>query len=113
MTKRELTERLARIENELSEIRDFLSKENPIEASSSNNQTRERYLPYTLDDLYKEFGSKKGLARRLKSALDKRGITTLQEFLSLSPGQLFELENVGSGTLERTKTALDRLGIKW
>ena len=53
------------------------------------------------------------LARRLKSALQKRNINTLEEFLSLSPGELLELENVGYDTLLRTKKALSRLGFVW
>ena len=41
-------------------------------------------LEYTLDDLYKAFGGKVSLARRLKTALQKRNINTLEKFLSLT-----------------------------
>ena len=70
-------------------------------------------LEYTLDDLYREFGNKVSLARRLKTALQKRNINTLEEFLSLTPGELLDLENVGYDTLLRTKKALNKLGLIW
>ena len=68
---------------------------------------------YTLQDLYKSFGKRKHYATRLRHALQNRGIYTLEEFLSLSPGELIELENIGYETLRHTKKALDRMGISW
>jgi len=68
---------------------------------------------YTLEDLYREFGKKKTMAYRLKSALKKWNIKTLVDFLSLTSGELLELENVGYETLLRTKKALSKLGIVW
>ena len=42
-----------------------------------------------------------------------KDIYTLEEFLSLSPGELLDLENIGYETLIRTKKALDKMGIAW
>ncbi|MBQ6225511.1 MAG: hypothetical protein IJJ73_04315 [Bacteroidaceae bacterium] len=53
------------------------------------------------------------MAHRLKSALKKQNIKTLEDFLSLTPGELQELENVGYETLLRTKKALSKLGLVW
>lgn len=116
MTKKELIDKLQNIEKEVKEIRDYLS------LSESGTVTPEDpplaiepdfKLGYTLEDLYREFGSKVTLARRLKSALQKRSINSLEEFLSLTPGELLDLENVGYDTLLRTKKALNRLGVVW
>ena len=52
------------------------------------------------------------LARRLKMALQKQNVNTLEDFLSLTPGELLELESVGYDTLLRTKK-LSKLGIEW
>lgn len=69
---------------------------------------------YTLDDLYKAFDPKKqSYAKRLKSALRKKQITSLEDFLLLSPSELLKLDNVGYGTLQKTQAALKRLGIDW
>lgn len=70
-------------------------------------------LGYTLEDLYRAFGNKKSLTRRLHTALQKRNIKTLEDFLSLTPCEMLELEGVGYDTLLRTKKALNKLGIDW
>lgn len=116
MTRKELVDKLESVEREVKEIREYLSQNDdekvapggfplPLESDFKGG--------YTLEDLYKEFGKKKSLAYRLKSALKKRNIKTLEEFLSLTPGELLELENVGYETLLRTKKALSKLGIDW
>lgn len=69
---------------------------------------------YTLDDLYKAFGKKKkSYAHRLRTALKENNIKTLEDFLSLSPGELLKLNNIGYKTLTRTQDALKKLGIQW
>lgn len=108
-----ILKRLAAAENELKEIRlQLIQAMN--ETAHADGASRDLGIGYTLDDLFKSFGnSKKHYATRLSRSLQKRGITTLQEFLALTPGQLLDLENVSVGTLEQTKKALDRLGISW
>ena len=116
MTRKELIDKLQYIEKEVKEIRDYLSlseSETLTPADSPLAEEPEFKLEYTLEDLYKEFGNKASLARRLKTALQKRDIITLEDFLSLTPGELLDLENVGYDTLLRTKKALSRLGIAW
>ena len=70
-------------------------------------------LGYTLEDLYRAFGNKKSLTRRLHTALQKRNIKTLEDFLSLTPCEMLELENDVHETLLRTKKALSKLGLSW
>lgn len=116
MTRKEIIEKLESIERDVKEIKEFLSQNRPVETTSVETHLTvepDFKSEYTLDDLYREFGGKMSLARRLKSALQKRNINTLEEFLSLSPGELLELENVGYDTLLRTKKALSRLGFVW
>ena len=117
MTKKELIDKLQNIEKEVKEIKDYLSQSEsgadksvdfPFAAIEPDFK-----LEYTLEDLYREFGGKVSLAHRLKAALQKRNINTLEVFLSLTPGELLELENVGYDTLLRTKKALNKLGIAW
>ena len=100
----------------MKEIKEYLSQNRSVEtiyADSPLAVEQDFKLEYTLDDLYREFGNKVSLARRLKTALQKRNINTLEEFLSLTPGELLDLENVGYDTLLRTKKALGKLGIVW
>ena len=116
MTQQELLDRLQNIEREVKEIREYLSQSEkgavaPVDFPLAIEP--EFKLGYTLEDLYREFGSKKSLAHRLKMALQKRNINTLEEFLSLTPGELLELENVGYETLLRTKKALNKFEIVW
>ena len=116
MTKKEIIKKLEIIESEVKEVKEYLSQEKSIivpQAAFSLPIDPDFKLDYSLDDLYREFGSKVSLARRLKSALQKRNINTLEEFLSLTPGELLDLENVGYDTLLRTKKALNKLGIAW
>ena len=105
MTRKEIINKLESIESSVKEIKVFLSQ-NSVAATPEKS-------PLTVEDLYREFGSKKSLAQRLKTALQKRNVNTLEEFLSLTPGELLDLENVGYDTLLRTKKALSRLGIAW
>ena len=116
MTRKELINKLQNIEWEVKEIREYLSQSKSETVTPVNSplvREQDFKLEYTLDDLYKAFGGKESLARRLKTALQKRNINTLEDFLSLTPGELLELENVGYDTLFRTKKALSRLGIAW
>lgn len=116
MTKKEITDKLASIERDVKEIREYLSHNESMSVTPVENPlTIEKNfeLRYTLEDLYREFGNKKLLAHRLKTALQKRNIKTLEEFLTLTPGELLDLENVGYDTLLRTKKALSRLGLVW
>lgn len=112
MTKKEIIDKLENIEREVEEIKEYLSQTNAYTATNVAAKTDFK-LEYTLEDLYREFGSKEALARRLKTALQRRNINTLEEFLSLTPGELLDLDSVGYSTLLRTKKALDKLGIKW
>lgn len=69
---------------------------------------------YTLNDLYAAFGEeKKTAAARLRIALERKGITTLSEFVRLSPGQLLDMEGIGSGTLGLIYKALKGMGVRW
>lgn len=116
MTRKEIIDKLDNVEREMKEIREFLSQ------SESGARTPvilplaiepDFKMEYTLEDLYGAFGNKKSLAHRLKSALKKRNINTLEDFLSLTPGELLDLEGVGYDTLLRTKKALSKLGLVW
>ena len=69
---------------------------------------------YTLDDLYQAFGEdRKASAARLRYALERNGITTLQELAALSVGRLLDMEGVGSGTLGLIHKAFKKLGVRW
>lgn len=116
MTRKELVDKLESVEREVKEIREYLSLNDSEQVAPGGFPLpleSDFMVGYTLEDLYREFGKKKSLAYRLKSALKKRNIKTLEEFLSLTPGELLELENVGYETLLRTKKALSKLGIDW
>ena len=117
MTRKDLIDKLQNIEKDVKEIKEYLSQsesgaDKPVDFPLAAIEPDFK-MKYTLDDLYREFGNKVSLARRLKSALQKRNINTLEEFLLLTPGELLELENVGYDTLLRTKRALNRLGVIW
>lgn len=115
MTRKEIINKLESIESSVKEIKEFLSQ-NSVAATPEKSPLTivpDFKLEYTLEDLYIEFGKKKPYATRLKTALRKRNINTLEEFLSLTPGELLELENVGYNTLLQTKKALSRLGLVW
>ena len=105
-------QRLEEVENELSKIRQQIVQ-NMNEKAYLEDGRREYNTTYTLDDLYKAFGSKQHYATRLKHALQQKNINTIPEFLAMTPGELLELDNVSVGTLQKTKKALERLGICW
>lgn len=105
-----LINRLNDIETELKQVRTELSQI----ATPDVDKTSIQQLEYTLEDLYQAFGRKhKAYATRLVNVLEQQGITTLQQFLALTPGQLLDLEGIGAGTLQYTNSALKRLGIAW
>ena len=108
----DVLQRLAEVEIELSKIRQQIAQE-MNETAHKEDGRREYNVTYTLDDLYKAFGSKQHYATRLKHALQQKGINNLTEFLAMTPGELLELDNVSVGTLQKTKKALERLGICW
>lgn len=114
MPRKEIIDRLDCVEREVKEIREYLSQGEagaPLDFPLATAPDYE--LGYTLEDLYREFGGKKSLVHRLKTALKKRNIKTLEDFLSLTPGELLDLEGVGYDTLLRTKKALSKLEIVW
>ncbi len=114
MNKKEILEKLEGIEKELREIKEYISQDDLGKVSSPFNIVPDLYIGYTLDDLYEAFGKKKKhLATRLRIALKKHNIKTMEEFLSLTPGELLGLENVGYETLLRTKKAMEKLKINW
>ena len=113
MTRKELIDKLESVERDVKEIKEYLLQGMPNAVEPNESIDSDFNLRYTLEDLYREFGSKKSLAHRLKTALQKRNVNTLEDFLSLTPGELLDLENVGYDTLLRTKKALGRLGIAW
>lgn len=116
MPRKETIDRLDCVEREVKEIREHLSQSESgigMHIDFPLATAPDFELGYTLENLYREFGKKTSLAYRLKSALKKRNIKTLEEFLSLTPGELLELENVGYETLLRTKKALNKLEFVW
>ena len=114
MTPKDFIDKLENVQKDVEEIKKFLSQNpTPIPSKYFSTGIPDFKLDYTLEDLYREFGRKKSLAHRLKTALQKRNINTLEEFLSLKPGELLDLENVGYDTLLRTKKALNRMGLTW
>lgn len=126
MTKEEILDKLAEITQtlaassaEIEKVRRAVLTWKPSDESPAKEEWPLSIVPdyetgYTLDDLYTAFGKKrKGYASRLKSALNEKQITTLEKFLSLSIGELLELNNIGYKTLTYTRKALGSLGIKW
>lgn len=103
--------RLESMEQELREIRQYLIQNATPENVQNSHSSFD--IDYTLDDLYAAMGGKHHYAVRLKNALARKNVFTMAQFLALTPGQLLDMDNVGSGTLERIKKALDKLGIKW
>lgn len=83
MTKKEIIDKLESIEKEVKDIKEYLSKENSAMATSEDTKLpgdTNFTLDYTLEDLYKEFGSKKSLAHRLSTALQRRNINNFARF---------------------------------
>ena len=106
-----ILKRIEKVEYELSDIRKCLAE---MLTPPTSDTERETNLQLTLDDLYDAFGHKhKSYAARLRNSLARKGVTTLGQFLSLTPGQLFDLKGIGAGTLEQTNKAMKNLGIDW
>ena len=83
-------------------------------APQADNGTPVEETEYTLDDLYHAFGEeKKSCAARLRNTLERQGVSTLKEFLLLTPGQLLDMEGMGSGTLGLIHKALKKMGVRW
>lgn len=104
--------RMEEIEKELRELRaDLIKCATPTAAKNDNEQ---ELLQFTLDDLCEAFGKKhQQYAVRLRNALARHGITTLADFLTLTTGQLLDMEGIGTGTLQYVNKAVKRLGIHW
>ena len=104
--------RMEDIEKELRELRaDLILCATPTTAENDNEQ---ELLQFTLDDLCEAFGKKhQPYAVRLRNALAQQGITSLEDFLALTPGRLLDLEGIGPGTLQYANKALKKLGIRW
>ena len=108
-----ILKRLERVETELSEIRKDITEYMKPSVNSSSHASND-FLEFTMDDLCEAFGRKhKSYAYRLRDSLMLHGVTTLSEFLSMSPGQLLNLDGIGATTLEYTNKALQKLGITW
>lgn len=108
-----IVEKLTEIEKELSIVRSDIEHE-LIQNAKVNKVSSDIKFEYTLEDLYKAFGpSKQTYAIRLKNSLQRNGINTLGQFLTLTPGQLFSLDGVGNVTLQHTNKALKKMGINW
>lgn len=83
-------------------------------APQADNGTPVEETEYTLDDLYHAFGEeKKSCAARLRNTLERQGVSTLKEFLLLTPGGLLDMEGMGSGTLGLIHKALKKMGVRW
>ncbi len=83
-------------------------------ALQADNGTPVEETEYTLDDLYHAFGEeKKSCAARLRNTLERQGVSTLKEFLLLTPGELLDMEGMGSGTLGLIHKALKKMGVRW
>ena len=102
--------RMEDIEKELRELRaDLIKCATPTAA-----ENEQELLQFTLDDLCEAFGKKhQPYAVRLRNALAQQGITSLEDFLALTPGRLLDLEGIGPGTLQYANKALKKLGIRW
>lgn len=83
-------------------------------APQADNGTPVEETEYTLDDLYHAFGEeKKSCAARLRNTLERQGVSTQKEFLLLTPGELLDMEGMGSGTLGLIHKALKKMGVRW
>ena len=108
----DILHRMEEIEKELHELRaDLILCATPTTAENGSNLD---VLQFTLDDLCEAFGKKhQQYAVRLRNALARHGITTLADFLTLTTGQLLDMEGIGPGTLQYANKALKKLGIRW
>ena len=105
--------KLEDIENEIKQVRADLA-DNISPNIERNKDTQNQQLAYTMDDLWEAFGRKhRYYATRLRNALKQQGITTLAEFLAMTPGQLLDLDGIGPGTLQYANKALKKMGIQW
>ncbi len=105
--------RMEDIEKELRELRaDLIQYATPM--TYADRKSGIEQLQFTMDDFCEAFGKKhQPYAVRLRNALTQQGITSLSDFLALTPGQLLDLEGVGPGTLQYANKALKKLGIHW
>ena len=109
----DILKQIEQIEKELREIRKDITQCLTPEIDISNRKEK-MVLEFTMDDLYEAFGQKnKSYAVRLRNALEKKGITTLGQFLAMTPGQILNLEGIGFGTMKYTSKAMEKLGIQW
>ena len=107
-----LLKRLEKLEGELCDIRKEIAW--CLVPAADDGESTDPDVAFTLDDLYEAFGRKhKSYAVRLRHALEQRGVTTLPQFLKMTPGQLLDLDGIGAGTLEYTNKAMKALGIAW
>ncbi len=104
--------RMEEIEKEMHELRaDLIRCATP---TSAENDTGTKPLQFTLDDLCEAFGKKhRPYAVRLRNVLAQHGITTLADFLTLTTGQLLDMDGIGAGTLQYVNKAMKKLGIRW
>lgn len=108
----DILRRMSEIEQELHNLREDLLQSATPETPRGGNELES--LQFTMDDIYEALGKKhKPYATRLKNALTQKGIFTLEDFLEMSPGQLLDLEGVGTATLQYTNKVMKKLGIKW
>lgn len=108
-----LLKRLEKLEGELCDIRKEIAQ-CLTPAATDGCEATEPDVQFTLEDLWEAFGSKhRSYAVRLCKALERRGVTTLPQFLKMTTGQLLDLDGIGPGTLEYTNKAMKRLGIPW
>lgn len=108
-----LLKRLEKVEYELRDIRKGIA-ECMTPPAADGGEAEERDVQFTLEDLWEAFGRKhSSYAVRLRNALERKGVTTLPQFLKMTPGQLLDLDGIGPGTLEYTNKAMKRLGIPW
>ena len=109
----DLLKKLENIENELREVRRDIAQ-SIVPSKAIIEDTTNISLEYTLNDLYEAFvHSKQSYAKRLRNALEQQSIKNLCQFLSLTPGQLLDLNGVGINTLMQAHKALKKMGIRW
>ena len=113
----ELEQQLLSATKELQDIKTCIAKQETANVSVESSAIPfmpfiSEPLGFTLDDLYAAFGKSKKKGR-LKAALRGNNITTLEQFLSLTPGEVLALKKVGYETLLSTKKAIEKLGLVW
>lgn len=100
---------------EQPEIAPSVVEEKPIfMASPAYNRVPVEDTNYTLDDLCETIAEEKpSSAVRLRDVLVKQGIKSLPILLSLTTGQLLDIEGMGSGMLGQIHKALKKMGVRW